>query len=441
MATRRVLLDASSARMNHFTSAREPSGDNRAAPQKIMFLARTGSWRLLLAVVIVSGASVGQSPVPTKFTIAGGKSSTTLPFELIDNRVFLEVHLNGQGRFHFILDTGANGFSLTDATVQTLGLKAEDAGEGSGVGEKTVHISRCRLAQAQLGDLQFADLEAEVFPGGDASNVFGTKPFDGVVGLELFQHVVVKHDYVRKVLTFSLPDKFNYRGTGLIVPFDRPRQIPVIDAELDGIRGKFGVDTGARSSLLLYTPFVDQNHLREKYSAHLEGVTGWGIGGPVRSLLARAEELKIGNVVVRDLVVRLSTQKQGLTTANAMAGLIGPDVLSQFDVIFDYSRSRMILEKNSQYGRRDSYDRAGLWMGQRGKHFVAIDVIAGGPAAVAGVQQGDTILAIDGTDTAKLVLPDVRENIRRGPVGKKMTVLLDSAGKRHSVVFKLRDLV
>src|SRR5215468_10967167 len=131
----------------------------RAAPQKTVFLARTGCWRLLLAVVIVSSASVGQSQVPTKFTIAGGKFSTTLPFELIDNRVFIEVQLNGQGPFHFILDTGANGFSLTDATVQTLRLKAEEAGEGSGVGEKTVHISRCRLAQVQLGDLRFADLE------------------------------------------------------------------------------------------------------------------------------------------------------------------------------------------------------------------------------------------------------------------------------------------
>jgi len=80
-------------------------------------------------------------------------------------------------------------------------------------------------------------------------------------------------------------------------------------------------------------------------------------------------------------------------------------------------------------------------MGQRGEHFFAVDVIAGGPAADAGVRQDDIILAIDGIDTAKLILPDVREKIRREPVGQKITLLLDSAGKRHSVVFKLRDLV
>jgi Aspartyl protease/PDZ domain len=390
-------------------------------------------WEFSLALMIVSAVSLSQS--------SNGKASTTLPFELIDNRVFVEVRLNGQGPFHFILDTGAYGYALIDTTVRKLGLKMESAGEDGGTGEKTVQVSRCRLARFQLGDWQLDDLEAEVFPANDTTNVFGTKPVDGIIGLEVFQHFVVKQDYVHKVLTFTLPDKFNYRDTGVIVPFDLPRQIPVVDAELDGIRGKFGVDTGARSSLLLYTLFVEKNHLREKYSAHLEGVTGWGIGGPIRSLLARAHELRIGTIVVRDPVIRLSTQKQGLTTSSAMAGLIGPDVLSQFDVTFDYSRSRIIFEKNSQYGRRDSYDRAGLWMGQSGDHFVAIDVIAGGPAAAAGVHQGDTILAIDGADTSKLILPDVREKIRREPVGNEMTLLLDSSGKRHSVVLKLRDLV
>lgn len=396
---------------------------------------------LLLAVVIMSAASIGQSRNSTRFEIANGETSTTLPFELIDNRVFVEVQLNGQGPFHFILDTGAYGFALADTTVKTLSLKTEGVSEEKGVGEKTVQVNSCHLAHANFGDLRFTDLEADIIPLGDSSNVFGTKPVDGVVGSELFERVVVKHDYVHRVLTFTSPEKFNYQGAGVIVPFELPRQIPVVDAELDGIRGKFGVDTGARSSLLLYTPFVEQNHLREKYGAHLEGVTGWGLGGPVRSLLARAKELRIGELVIDDPVVRLSTQKQGLTTSSAMAGLIGPDVLSQFDVTFDYAHSRIIFERNSQYGRRDSYDRAGLWMGQENEHFIAVDVIADGPAAAAGVKQGDVILAIDGVDTAKLLLPEVREKIRREPTGNKVTLLVDSAGKRHSVVLTLRDLV
>jgi C-terminal processing protease CtpA/Prc len=126
-----------------------------------------------------------------------------------------------------------------------------------------------------------------------------------------------------------------------------------------------------------------------------------------------------------------------------MAGLIDPDVLSQFDVTFDYARTRIIFERNKNNGRRDSYERAGIWMGQDkdGKHFTVVDVIAGGPGAAAGVKPGDQILAIDGKNTASLILPDVREPIRREGVGDKLTLLLESEGKQRTAVITLKDVV
>jgi hypothetical protein len=400
------------------------------------------NWRASLALVFWFAIFLGTpSQAESAFSIDDGKTTTKLPFELIDNRVFVEVRLNGLGPFHFILDTGAGEFSIADDVAQRLGLQVEDTGQGSGVGEKTVHTGRTHIAKAQLGHLRFEDLDANVFPGGDSSNVFGRKPVDGIVGLEVFRRVVVKHDYIHKVLTFFLPGAFNYQGRGVIVNFDRPRYIPVVDAELDGVPGKFGIDTGARSSLLAYGPFVEQNQLKKKYDAKLEGVTGWGIGGPVRSLLARAKELRIGELMVRDPVIRLSTQKKGLTTSSEMAGLIGPDVLSQFDLTADYSRNRLIFEKNKHYGRRDSYDRSGMWMGQEGEHFTVVDVIKSGPADEVGIQKGEIILAINGVSTEKLVLPDVRDKIRHETVGKRITLLMESNGRRRTAVVTLRDLV
>jgi len=401
---------------------------------------RCFSMLLLLALVLAFPAAALPETAPG-FAIAAGEKSFMLPFEMIDNRVFVDVRLNGRGPFHFILDTGSGGFSLFRNVADSLGVHVEDAGEGHGVGEKSVRYGATTIGELRLGDLTFTNVPFDVLPSMDADQVFGTKPVDGVFGMDIFQRMVVKHDYVHHILTFTLPEAYDYHGTGAIVRFALPAQIPVVDAVLDGVPGKFGIDTGARSALLLYGPFVAQNGLQQKYDAHFQGVTGWGIGGPVRSLLARAKELEIGDVPVHDLVIRLSTQKTGLTTASTMAGLIGPDVLSQFDVTFDYARSRIIFEKNENYGRRDSYDRAGVWMGQAGRHFTAVDVIAGGPAAEAGVTTGDTILAIDGTGTEKLVLPEVRERIRRAVPGSKVTLLLESQGKQRVATITLRDLI
>ena len=80
-------------------------------------------------------------------------------------------------------------------------------------------------------------------------------------------------------------------------------------------------------------------------------------------------------------------------------------------------------------------------MGEDGEHFAVVDVIAGGPADEAGIKQGESILAIDGVSTDKLVLPEVRDKIRHGPIGKRITFLLESNGKRRTAVVTLRDLV
>jgi hypothetical protein len=386
-------------------------------------------------LLVFCSCALSFEPAAPRPAVAESKTSFTLPFDLVDNRAFIEVRLNGRGPFHFLLDTGAGGVTVSTDVAQQLGLHVGDAGEGQGVGEKIVHAGQTHIAQLQMGALTLADMETNVMDLSDAPQVFGSKPFDGIMGWPVFERMVVKHDYVNRLLTFTAPDKFDYSGTGVIVRFERPRQIPVVAASLDGVAGNFGVDTGG--------PFCAQNDLQEKYDAKLEGVTGWGIGGPVRSLLARASTLQIGGVTVHDLVIRLSAQKAGLTTSSAMAGLIGPDVLSQFDVTFDYTRTRIIFEKNKNYGRRDSYDRAGIWMGQAqdGKHFTVVDVIAGGPGADAGVKPGDQILAINGESTATLLLPDVREAIRREAVGNKLTLLLQSAYTRHIAVVTLKDLV
>jgi hypothetical protein len=358
--------------------------------------------RLLLATTVLLSCT----PAKRDSRRVGSDSSFSVPFDLVDNRAIVAVRIDSHGPFHFILDTGARGVTVSSAVADRLGLQVTDAGEGRGVGEKTVHRGNTRIARLELGALALADIDSNVIDMSDVSQVFGTKPVDGIIGGPVFQRVVVKYDYVKRTLAITAPDTFEYVGDSAIVHFERPAQI---------------------------------NTLQAKYGATLEGVTGFG--GPVRSLLARAAELKLGNVIVRDLVVRLSIQRAASTTASSVSGLIGPDVLSQFDVTFDYSRGRMIFEKNKDYGRRDSYDRAGMWIGQNdaSTYFTLIDVIAG-PAAEAGIKAGDRVLAIDGASTA-LVLPEVRETIRRRLVGEKLTLLLESDGQQRTVVVTLRDLV
>jgi carboxyl-terminal processing protease len=80
-------------------------------------------------------------------------------------------------------------------------------------------------------------------------------------------------------------------------------------------------------------------------------------------------------------------------------------------------------------------------MGQDGRGFFAVDVVAGGPADVAGIKTGDRLLEIDGVATARLVLPEVRERMRRGEPGSLVKMLVEHEQLRRVVEVRLRDLV
>jgi PDZ domain-containing protein/aspartyl protease len=396
-------------------------------------------------VLIIVGALLGSSAVAGTLRAVGGVAQQEtarafeMPFELVDNRIIVSAQVNGVGPIRLLLDTGADEGTLTNEVGRRLHLVVTGEEEGSGTGAATVRMGRTLVRELRLGEGVFRDQQMLLTPSDDFANVFGTLSPDGVIGKPIFERYVIRIDYQRKILTFTPPSQ--YAAGAVAVRFDLPRQIPVVDAELDGVRGRFGVDTGARSSLLVYRPFAEEHKLREKYGARVEGVTGWGLGGPIRSLLARSEHFSLGGFDMQNSVVRLSTQKAGATTSSSMAGLIGPDILARFIVTFDYSRRQMLLEKSKDFARVDSYDRAGVWMGQNGQSFFAVDVVAGGPADVAGIRKGDRVLEIDGVATAKLILPEVRERMRRGAVGSTVKMLVEHEGTRRVVEVRLRDLV
>jgi hypothetical protein len=194
--------------------------------------------------------------------------------------------------------------------------------------------------------------------------------------------------------------------------------------------------------LILYGPFVADHHLTEKYQPKFQGVSGWGLGGPVRSYIVRSQNLKVGNFELHGLIARLSLNKSGATASNSKAGLIGPDVLKQFIFICDYARHRLIFEKNSDFGRHDSYDRAGIWLSQKGEAFEVFDVIPGGPADRAGLKAGDQILAVDGIAATQIVLTELRDHWKKTHPGTVVMLQVQNAeGAKRDVKFTLRDLV
>ena len=381
----------------------------------------------VLLIAQLTAAQSASKPARSRVAPTSGSH-----FDLVDNRIFVSVRLNGRGPFHFILDSGSDGHLIRPEVAKALGLKPEGDEQGKGNGTSSEEGWQTHIASVQLGSLTLLNQEAAVLPFKQALNLFGTARVDGILGLPAFQQQVLKIDYDQRVLTFTPFDKFIYTGNGKVLTFEQNSDdIPAVFANLDGIPGNFGLDTGARASLLLFTPFVEKNLLAEKYSSRVEGVTGWGFGGPVKTKLARARKLDLAGFSISNPITRLMTQPSGTSSSAEEDGLIGEDVLKQFNVIFDYKHHQIILEPNRRFGHQDSYDRTGMWVAQDGdgNDFPVVDVIANGPAAEAGISPGDKITAINGVPAARLALPELRERWSEEPPGTKLHLtVIEKAG-------------
>ncbi|HSS47726.1 MAG TPA: aspartyl protease family protein [Thermoanaerobaculia bacterium] len=370
------------------------------------------------------------------FAVASGATSAQLPFRLLNNHLFVEGRMDGKGPLHLLFDTGGANI-LTPETARRLGLSSQGSLQGRGVGEKSEDVGLTKVKELTLGGIVLRDQMFAVYPLSSLAAVEGVE-VDGVVGYEVLKRFVARIDYAGGVIALVLPAAFQPPPGAAAVPFTFDGQTPQVEGEIDGIPGRFTLDTGSRSSLTVNRPFAEEHGLAAKYGAKLEALSGWGVGGGVRSLFARAKVLELGSVEVPGPVVDLAQSQKGAFANRYLAGNVGGGVLRRFTVTFDYGKQIVYLEPNANFAQRDEYDKAGMWLNRKGEAFEVMDVTAGGPAAAAGLKVGDALLAVDGKSAKEILLPDLRTRLKAtGTV--RLTV--KSGGRTREVAVELRDLV
>jgi hypothetical protein len=378
-------------------------------------------------------------PPPPDFVIAGGAASTTVPFDLLNNHMYVQVRLNGRGPIRLLCDTGGANV-VTPEVARELGLKTEGALQGRGVGEKSEDFALTKIDTIQVGDAAIAD---QVFVVLDLAPFAAAEGFpqSGLIGYEVFKRFTTRIDYEKSRLTLTLPSASKPAGGGVVVPFKFNGHIPQVEGEIDGIPGKFDIDTGSRGALSLLRPFWEKHGLKGRLGAGVEAVTGWGVGGAARGLLARAGVLRLGGVTIERPVTSLSLQTKGAFTDPYVAGNVGAEILKRFNVTFDYARQEITFEPNANHAAPYVYDRSGLWLNQAAGSFEVQDVIPGSPAAGAGIKVGDRVLEIDGREAGEIPLPEARQRLRTPPPGTKVRITVRSGDRNRHVVLMLKDLL
>jgi predicted aspartyl protease len=121
-----------------------------------------------------------------------------------DAALIVPVHINGEGPFDFVLDTGATLTCLSHATANQLALEAHPGavGFGAGVGGagrfEVVRIDSLRVGGVEAHDLLGCKLDLTQF------HAIGT-PIDGLLGLNFLREFRVTLDFERNTLLLERP--------------------------------------------------------------------------------------------------------------------------------------------------------------------------------------------------------------------------------------------
>jgi predicted aspartyl protease len=177
-------------------------------------------------------------------------AETIVPMRLAgDYAVVEDVYIEGQGPFHFLVDTGFQSTSATETLAQKLGLAADyrvtlvtQAG--------TRDVPASRLANVTLGEVS---APAEVLWVDMPAVRRLERRIQGILGQEFLSRFDYLLDYGRRRLVFN-PCDAPAIGTGERIPFERNAGRVVVTAQNSGRPLKLVLDSGTPELIVFGKP-------------------------------------------------------------------------------------------------------------------------------------------------------------------------------------------
>jgi hypothetical protein len=366
--------------------------------------------------------SAPRDPTAARFSFQG--DAAQIPAVFLHNLIFMPVRVNGGKPVLLELDSAAEKSSI-DRKV---------AGD-------TVS-NALQYAMLALPGVQVPFVTLPLISRDDFAQQVG-QPYQGTLGRDFFDRVVVEIDYHRQTVQLYDPSVFTYSGQGKSFPLTFAGPVPLIRAKFEaaGHRSRtedFALDTALDSGVIFYRGYTDAAkisaaHFKSEPASYPE------VDGGAKIFLGRLKSFAIGPYELEDIVGDFTQEQTKAGAGKNIAGAIGSNFLRRFTVIFDFPHQRVILDPNVQLNHDTDEDMSGLSIIAKGPNLKLFEVAAvqpGTPGARAGIVPGDVIAGIGDEAAADLTLEAVRDLFRQ--VGYQYKVLIDRKGQTVTVSLQMR---
>lgn len=367
-----------------------------------------------------------------------------VPFRLEVNKIIVPLSISGSEPLDFVLDTGATNAALFDGEAAD-GLELEVFGQamlaGAGGSGDMVAGDMVRGVDFGLGALRLSGGTMAVFRNHGPR---GLRRWKGIIGREIFDSLVVEVDWQAQRLRFADPARFQPPADAQLMALEHGNGHVYVQAELALTDGpprsvRLMVDSGA-----FYALALDGRRFDEPPRPRIEGAKlGRGLGGVIRGGIDRVRELRLGGIVLRDVVTRFPQPEVADVLTGQSDGNLGADILRRFVVTFDYSRGQMWLRPTADVAEPFRFSTAGFavrpYFTDEGTALVD-DVYPASPALRADLQEGDEILRVDGRTASDIGSTGLRALLEQDP-GTVLTLEVRRGEAVRTVELKLQRLL
>ena len=346
-----------------------------------------------------------------------------------DGHIYVKTTINDSITGNFIYDTGALDFYLDTTFVRKNKFQFDkkqifELG-GVGSGTKTTQLVNDKIYYKV--DKKYIHSRTTYLVG---LKDFMGENIDGILGVKTFQNRPHKIDFINKKLTFTDKHenydsiKFIYEGDKIYVPLHY-----TVDEKQ--YSGKFILDLGSSLTVLNSTSRIST-------ASAVTSIGIGGIGGETKGKTLIFDAIQLGNQVITDYVLDISEDKAGALADANYDGILGNDILDNFDIILDLEQKVLYVKPNKKFNRHkkmlyksfsyiDNTNTTGSWT----VSYIYLNT----DAYKKGLRLHDEILEIDGVKVSKLkrvpfykalkLNQELKLTLRRNGDTIKINVILD----------------
>ncbi|XOV93697.1 MAG: PDZ domain-containing protein [Bacteroidota bacterium] len=365
---------------------------------------------------------------------------TTIPFELYGDHIMIKVSVDDSDPLDFIFDSGS-GYTVIDT----------DVSKKLGLAGKKIQLNQTSTV---LELIKHNKLEINHFPMEKNIEVYSTdldhleislgRDIDGIVGYDLLHHHTVHLNYELKKM--DIYEHGTGPKTGDPIPFDLNISIPVIKGSVvlnnnEPHDANFYVITGAGTTLDFNSPYAEKFDVVHKTGKHYNYVVKGITNEETLHYEGHIISLAFGMQMIEDLPIGISTAKSGIQASESVAGILGNEVLSMYNITFDVPGKTLYFEKNANYGKKMHVNCSGLdlQLSPDKQKLLVHQVFENSPASAAGIKLNDELISVNNTPAKDLALPDIQEMLRQN--GGSIHLVLSENGKEKAVSLKLKSLL